>query len=308
MPFKKRAMYAIAAAPILAAMVLFLLSPARYGACVLEGISLWASCVLPATFPFLFLTALLTRGTLYDRAAGKAAPFFSKFFRVSGAGGCAAILSALSGYPVGARTTLDLTLSGQVSHEERFRVACLASTTGPMFLVGAVGGGMFSSPSLGWLMLACHYFGVFFVCFLLRFTGSPQKSVAAPAQKRGNALYDSLYSSVISILCVGGSIALFYAFSQMVLDLLPPMPPYAEGAVRGLFEMTAGCKAFSADPSPFALAGCVFLTTFGGLCVLVQQLAFLSQAGIRTGRFVAVKLVQAILAGGICYLLGMWIL
>lgn len=308
MVLRKNLKAILIALPILFAMICLLLSPAKYGKSILDGISLWAACVLPATFPFLFLTALFTRLSLFGKLADKLSPLFSKVFRVSGAGGCAAILSALSGYPVGARSVLDLYESGRAGKEEIFRLACLASTTGPMFLVGAVGSGMFSSPALGWMMLLCHFIAVWSVCFVLRFFGKPQRPAKRPQAADTNALYDSLYHSVISILCVGGAIALFYAFSEMLLTVLPPMPPFLEGTVRGLMEMTAGCKTFSEAPSPLSAAMCCFLVTFGGLCVLVQQIAFLSQAGVRPLPFLAVKFVQGVLAGVLCFALTALIL
>ncbi len=292
---------ALAALPIAAAMVFLLVSPAKYGKSVLEGISLWAVCVLPAAFPFLFLSALFTRLSAYKKLSGKLSPVFSKIFKVSGAGGCAAILSALSGYPVGARCVLDLYENGMTSEDEKFRLACLASTTGPMFLVGTVGSGMFSSPALGWTMLLCHFLAVWGVCLILGLFKKPPEPRAGLLKSGGNALYDSLYNAVISILCVGGAIALFYAFSDMILSVLPPLPLPAEGLVRGLMEMTAGCKTFSELPSPFSAAACCFLVTFGGLCVLVQQIAFLSRAGIKAFPFIAVKFLQGLAAGGLCF-------
>ncbi len=297
----------IGAGAVLVAILFFLVSPARYGQSVLDGISLWAVCVLPATFPFLFLTSLFTRFPLFGKISKAVAPTAGRLFRVSGTGGCAAVLGALSGYPVGARTVYDLIQSGMIGKDESFRLACLATTTGPMFLIGAVGSGMLGRPALGALMFVCHLIGVWTVSFVLA-RGKKRPSAAAPLpQKGGNALYESLYGSVISILCVGGSIALFYAFGQIVLDILPPMPSWAEGLVRGLLEMTSGCKAFDSC-TPLSLAVCCFFVTFGGVCVLVQELAFLTEAGIKPLPFLGVKLLQGLLAGLLCYLAALCIL
>lgn len=302
---KRKVLKSLPAAVLLvAAMVCLLSSPAKYGRSILDGVSLWAICVLPATFPFLFLTALFTRLSLFESISERLSPFFSKTFKVSGAGGCAALLSAVSGYPVGARSVLDLFESGRIDENETFRLACLASTSGPMFLVGAVGSGMFSSPTLGWIMLACHFFGVWSVCFCMKFFGKAPKVSHGLFMKDGNALYDSLYHSVISILCVGGAIALFYSFSEMLLTVLPPLPPFGEGLVRGLMEMTAGCKAFSATPSPLSAAISCFLVTFGGMCVLTQQLAFLTPAGVKVLPFLVVKFIQGAVAGTLCFVLA----
>ena len=286
-----------------AAMILFLAFPARYTSCVRDGVTLWAVCVLPATFPFLFLTALFRRQSLYPRLLKVSSPVAGKLFRVSGAGGCAAVLSALSGYPVGAREVFDLYRSGQIQREESFRLACLCSTSGPMFLVGGVGSGILHSPTLGWIMLFSHLFSVWTVCFFLRFTGKRPSTKPALVPPRGGDLYEHIYSSVISILCVGGSIALFYTFAQMASDALALVGVSGQAAafLAGLFEMTTGCKLFSSGANALSAGACAFFVTFGGLCVLVQQIAYLNRAGVKTLPFVGVKLLQGVLSFALCF-------
>ena len=145
MKVKKLFRQLFAALPVIAAMIFFLAFPLRYTESVREGVSLWAISVLPATFPFLFLTAVFTELKLYPRLAKAVSPAAGALFRVSGEGGCAAFLSMLSGYPVGARTVFDLYRGGRIAKEETFRLAALCTTTGPMFMVGAVGARMFGS-------------------------------------------------------------------------------------------------------------------------------------------------------------------
>lgn len=312
MKLKKILPAALASAAVLFAMALFLFSPARYAKSVSDGISLWAVSVLPATFPFLFLTALFTRLKVYRTLSRAVSPIAGKVFRVSGEGGCAAILSMLSGYPIGARAVLDLYEKGKIPEEETFRLSCLCSTTGPMFLVGVVGSAMFQSPTLGWILLLSHFVGVLFVCFLLRFTAKPVAVQKLPVQKlqNDNIVYEILTSSVLSILCVGGSIAVFYAFGQMLSDLgaFLPMNNTAEGILRGLLEMTSGCAILSKDTTPLSLALCCFLVTFGGLCVLVQQIAYLTRAKVKVLPFLGIKFVQALLAGTLCFCISLLIL
>lgn len=292
---------------VIGAMILFLAFPARYTECVLKGVSLWAVSVLPATFPFLFLTALFRRGKLFPRLTKIVSPL-SSLFRVSGAGGCAALISVLSGYPVGAKTVLDLYENGAIGKEEVFRVACLSSTTGPMFLVGAVGVRMFQSAAVGWIMFCSHLLAVWSVGFLFRFTGK-KSSLPVRLPKPQGDLYDVLSSSVLSILCVGGSIALFFAFGQMIADLgaLAGIEnPVLTAVIRGMLEMTSGCALLSEHGTPVNAALAAFLVTFGGFCVLMQQIVYLSKANIKALPFLLVKLLQGALAFGIC--LGLYLL
>ena len=304
----KKFSYVLAAAPLLVAMVLFLSSPVKYANCVREGISLWAVSVLPVTFPFLLLTALFSRTRLYRACSRALTPYANTVFRVSGAGGCAALLALLSGYPVGAKNVAELYERGAIRQEEVFRLACLSTTSGPMFLVGTVGAVMFSSPVYGWILMLSHVLGVHLICMLLRIRKPPLPKRAPPPLygDKGNALFDGLYSSVISILCAGGAIAVFFAFGQMVSDMLwfLPLEKTGLGVMRGLLEMTAGCAFLAQSPSPLHLSLCAFLVTFGGACVLVQQLAFLSGTGVRALPFLLVKLAQGALAALLCFALA----
>ena len=278
-------------------MACFLAFPARYTRLVLDGATLFAVCVLPATLPFLFLTALLTRQRVFLKAANKISPLAQKVFRISGAGGLCAVLSALSGYPVGARTVLDLSSRGAISKAETFRLACIASTSGPMFLVGAVGAGMFESATLGWILFASHLLGVYVVGFFLRFSAK-RNQASAPFVwdgQGGNPLIDS----VLSTLTVGGAIAIFYAFSGIMSDALSLAgvhDSFVTATITGLIEMTSGCSRLASIGGIYAVALAAFFVTFGGGCVLAQQLSFLSRAGIKALPFLAVKLLQGILA------------
>ena len=279
-------------------MACFLAFPERYTRLVWEGATLFAVCVLPSTLPFLFLTAILTRQRAFQRAAGAIAPLAKKTFRISGSGALCAVLSALSGYPVGARTVYDLHLRGALGKNEAFRLACLCSTSGPMFLVGAVGAGMFQNALLGWILFVSHLLGVYLVCFFMRFRAKPAftQMAALPLKENGS---NPLMDSVLSVLTVGGAIAVFYAFSGIVCDVLALTGlknNYALAVITGLIEMTSGCSLLAQTGGIYAAALAALLVTFGGGCVLLQQLSFLSRADVKALPFLAVKLLQGVIA------------
>lgn len=298
---------ALFSAVVLAAFLAFLAFPARYLQCVSDGVSLWAASVLPAVLPFLFLTGLLAETPLFARLSQALAPLFARLFKVSGAGGCAALLSLLSGYPAGAKTVQRLYAQGRIGKEERLRCACLASTSGPAFLVGVAGTAMTGSAALGWLLFFSHVTGILGVSFLLARNPRAQRPARAPvpAEIKGPsaAIPETLASSVLSVLTVGGAVAIFYAFGCMLTDLLAPpgLPSDAAATLAGLLEMTAGCSRLLSAPTPATLAAAAFLTTFGGLCVLIQQWSFLCETQIAFGRFILVKFAQGLLAAAVCF-------
>lgn len=294
---------------VLAALCALLAFPARYLACVTEGAALWAACVLPAALPFIFLTALLAGTPLFARLSRLTAPLFAPF-GVSGAGGCAALLSLLSGYPAGAKTVQRLYAQGAIGREEALRCACLASTSGPAFLVGTAGAAMTGNAALGWLLLFAHVTGVLGGSLL--FAMPRKKRVLrrdmppSDALSAAQSVPETLAESVLAVLTVGGAVALFYAFGCMLTDALAPLglPPAWSAFLAGLLEMTAGCSRLLPSPTPAALAGAAFLVTFGGACVLMQQWCFLSRTGIPLAKFLGMKAVQAGFAALTAFALG----
>jgi len=288
-------------------MIFFLTAPARYAESVLNGFALWVTAVLPTTFPFLFLTGLLTHSPVYPKLSNKLARPMGKLFNVSGAGGGAMLLSALSGYPVGARTVGELVRTGTVPSKEALRLSCLCSTSGPMFLIGTVGCMLYRNVQAGVVLLLSHLFAVWLSGILTRpfFRAEPS---ARPVSFVRINLADEMYAAVTSVLSVGGFIALFSCFSRMLCDLglfrLTPFGQYSEGIFTGLLEMTAGCNALSAIQTPLSLAFSCFLVTWGGVCVIAQQWAFLSRTGIKPLPFLLTKGVQATLAFALCFALA----
>lgn len=299
-------------------LILFLLSPVRGGEALLRGISLWAVNVLPVTFPLLVLTTLFTRQRAYRWATGKLSPLFSRLFRVDGEGGGIALLSAFTGYPVGAKALYDYSMRGGRVNS---RVVALGTTSGPAFLFGTVGGIFYRSATAGAILMISHFAAIFLVAFLLRFRkgeGSPPAPPAPPLSAKGEAklsLFEVVSSSVLSVLTVGALIALFSCLCTLLkeygffsfLSVFGQNAPYAEGILAGLLEMTTGAFTLSALQTPLSLALSAFLITFGGASVLCQQYAFLGQAGVKAAPFTLLKGAQGVLAALLCYVLALFL-
>lgn len=299
-------------------LLVFSCFPARYMRACLDGITLWATCVLPSTLPFLFLTGLFTRLGYVRRLSKGCAPLTSALFRLPGVSGYCLFMSFLSGYPVGAKTLSDLTQIGAASPSEATKMSVLCSSSGPLFILGSVGMGMFSDGKIGLILLASHFAAILLSGIALRFYKTSPAAGYLPALKRAdNVLYDCIYSSVISVLCVGGFIAVFYTLAVMLNDwqVLTPFSALlsalgvpedgAQGFARGLVEMTGGCRVLAAAKTLFSVAACAFLITFGGVSILFQQIVYLKKAGVKLRFFLPVKLLQAFLAAAIAFFLAL---
>lgn len=262
-----------------------------------EGISLWAITVLPSIFPFLFLMTVLSSFGLLDTLTIKTSPFFEKLFGISGTGGCIFLLSVLSGYPIGSKLISDN--ADVLSNKEREKLAPLCSLPSPLFLIGCVGR-MFQDTRVGFLLWGINLLSVLIIGFLSRFGKASQaRSCLLPRR----TLSESMTNCILSILSVGAYLALFSVLSGFI-TLLPfcPNDQILLGMLRGLFEMTMGiCTLASATPLAFACTA--FLVTFGGACILMQQITFLS-GKIKLLPFLWKKFLQGMLAFLFALLVG----
>lgn len=277
---------------------------------VKDGIALWAATVLPALFPYLFITSLLSSLNITGKIACAASPFTEKAFGVNGHCGYALFLSLTCGYPVGAKCVSDLKLRGLIGDAESVRAAALCSSSSPVFLIASVGNLTFNSPLFGLLLYLTHFLSVLIVGVVFSFYKRDEKPAAvipASLSSSDNPLYDGAYSAVISVLVVGGIITIFYLLTEMLggvgimrilngfFGLFTDDAAICDGLSNGLFECTKGLKLLArGGVSPFALPVAAAICGAGGLSVIMQSLAYLNRAKIKTAPFLLSKTLAAV--------------
>ena len=305
MPRMKKITSAAAFLLLVLFAAVFLSSPARFGQSVLNGLMLWLTAIVPTALPLLVVLSLMVRSPAFFSLTRRISPFAEKLFRIPGAGAGAMLLSLLSGYPAGARTVAELVSEGRLQKGDVFDTACLASTSGPAFCLGAAAG-MFSSPAAGIVLFGSHLLAVWSAGFLLpRLTRHKAVPAPPPLPKAREPFSALLFSAVQAVLSVGALIALFFCLKEMLFSILPPLSGYGEGILSGLLEVTAGVSALANLKTPLSLALAAAEVSFGGLCVNAQQLSFLAGTGVKALPFLLVKCAHGLLAFAFCYPLAL---
>lgn len=305
MPRMKKITSAAAFLLLVLFAAVFLSSPARFGQSVLNGLMLWLTAIVPTALPLLVVLSLMVRSPAFLSLTRRLSPFAEKLFRIPGAGAGAMLLSLLSGYPAGARTVAELASEGRLQKGDVFDTACLASTSGPAFCLGAAAA-MFGSPAAGMVLFGSHLLAVWSAGFLLpRLTRHKANPAPPPLPKAREPFSALLFSAVQAVLSVGALIALFFCIKEMLFSLLPPLSGYGEGILSGLLEVTAGVSALANLKTPLSLALAAAEVSFGGLCVNAQQLSFLTGTGVKMLPFLLVKCAHGLLAFAFCYPLAL---
>lgn len=290
----------------------------------LNGITVWATNILPALFPFFLFTKLLGELGFISKISTYISPFTKKLFNTSGISGYIYLMSILSGYPVGAKLTSDLYEHNYISIGEAHRIITFTSTSGPLFILGTVAIGMFKNKKLGYIILVAHFVGSLINGLLYRnYMKEKTKDNFKPINKTPskNILEDCMLNSIKSILLVGGYISIFFMiitilnnlnlFNPIILVLTKILPNINSDTItailNGIIELTRGCLDLSicnisTYTTSILLSG---LISFGGISINLQALTFLKKMNINLKFYFLQKTTHAIISMILSAILGL---
>ncbi len=277
-------------------MIIF---PSLYISVTLNGISAWAFNVLPSVLPFMFFVKILTSlGSL-----NKISRVFEKpcklFFKTPASSSLVFFTSIVSGYPVGAKMTADLYESGKISRSEAYKMCSFCSTSGPMFIIGAVGASMLGNSLYGYLIFIAHILGALLNGALWRNLKIKNDDKIEETEKsaKSNDLSSIVLDSALSIISVGAIIAIFFVVITSLSPFFNLFPPQIAGVLEGLVEITKGCASISTSlVGKWAICASAFIISFGGLSTILQSLTMLSRLKMPVWLFCLQKFTHACLA------------
>lgn len=300
---------------LLLVIVSIVINPMDYINEAFNGITIWATLLLPSLFPFFFFTRLFTSLNLTSEISKVFGKITKKLFNCSGESGYAFFMSIFSGYPVGSKLTADLYSKNIISSYEAKKMVSFTSNSGPMFILGTVGIGMLISKTAGLILLFSHIISAILNGIIFR--GKKEvlhylkKIVVLEEKKKNNILNDCMLNSISSILIVGGYIVICFVLTKVLINLkvisflsmifskITTIPTNTLNAIfSGILEVTRGCLNISSLEIPLMTKTiiCSFLISFGGISTGLQSMAFLKDCNISYFHYFSRKTTQAILS------------
>lgn len=303
-----------------------------------EGLNIWVNVLIPSLLPFVIGANLIVDLKIVDLIGVIINPITKFIFNVSGKSALVFVISTVSGYPVGAKLAYDLRDKGQISSSEAQRLVSFCSTSGPLFIIGAVAVGMFNNPSLGYLMILCHYLGSISVGILFRNYGKEKlsksninirtnfKNIISTRYSSNIGFFvmfgNAVVNGVNTLLAVGGFVivfsvvfkvlSLFNIISLLATILSVPLSLFGVtkelcyAFIGGLFEITIGCSNISQVASAslsIKASLSSFLIGFSGLSILAQCCNFLAKTDINTNLYILSKFLHGLFAAIFTFLL-----
>lgn len=311
---------------LLLASLALVLWPEQAMEAMRDGLRLCGNVILPSLFPFFVLSSLVVELGM-SRYLGKLLePVMAPLFRVNGNCAAALALGFVGGYPVGARTAIQIYERGQCSRTEAERMLAFCNNSGPAFILGAVGAGVFGSGLAGLLLYLVHLAASLIVGVLFRFYKShekPQTRKSQGPQFQAASFPSAFTSSITGALQTTINICAFILFftvflrilahagilnflSRFLSILLAPLgmdQTWTERLLTGLMEVSSGVSSLTDGALSGRLSMAAFMLGWAGVSVHCQVLAFLGDSGLSIRTYITGKLLHGALSALLANLL-----
>ena len=289
---------------LFAIILLIAFNPKPYINSTFLGIRVWATIVLPSLFVFFILTKLFMTFNSSLKIFSNLDKLFFKIYKVKHTGGYIFFMSAISGYPIGAKLISEFYLQGTISKDEAMRLISFASTSGPMFIIGSVAVALFNNYKLGLVVLISHILSSLINGLIYKNIGTENSNFDTKIVPKNTkkTINDIMFDTIISLLMVGGFVTISFAIMEFILSLpiinLITNNSILSSIIKGIIEVTNGCVSLTnAGISPKIIAIILSgLISFGGLSIHLQSQLFLSKVGIKYRYFLLTKVTQTIIS------------
>ena len=283
-------------------LIFLIYNPALCTLGAAKGLSLWYKQVLPALFPAMAAASfLISRKSI--QAALKHLPFPASAAFLSG---------LLCGSPMGALTCSGLYASKLLSQRSARWVVCFVQLPSPLFLSGFVASTLLALPAkMRFIFLLCAYLpflASFLLCtllFLLKPTAKYSISLEKDIQKAASpepSLNDICDTCLLLLVRIGVLLMFFSILSEFLNSAAPQSA--VQTILIGMLEMTTGISKISSLNTlslRYKSAICLFLLSFGGICVHIQVRQAWQQSDFPIFRYILVRFLFG-LCSSLCFL------
>lgn len=301
---------------LFAALIAF---PDTASASAVDGLKMCAGLIIPSLFPFFVVTKLISELGLAQWLGKAFAPVSRRLFSVSGSGGTAFIIGVTAGYPMGAAYIASLQQNGEISKAEAERLLIFCNNSGPSFIIGAAGVGVFGSSVTGLFLYAVHILAAVLGGIIFAPNGAENKHEPQAVRSSAGfavAFTSAVKASVNACLSICGFIVAFSVLTGMLeklgafaaaarllssifgMELL-----WSRALFCGFLEIGNGIGAMNGlSASPVNLALAAFILGWGGVSVHFQTLSVLGGTDIKTARYIIGRFVIALIGSALALL------
>ncbi len=197
------------------------------------------STVIPSLFPFMVLSCAFVSNFSED-SFGMLGTICARLLGISPCAVSVLICSLVCGYPIGAKCTVELYKSKKISTSEAESLIAYLNNAGPLFVIGAVGIGMFGSLEAGLFLYTVQTISALSAGIILK-RHTEQRFLSNISLKSEPKNFTvCVCESVVSILNVCGFIVFFAVINTLAMPVLTHTPPSVRCIIASFLEITNG--------------------------------------------------------------------
>lgn len=294
-----------------------------------DSLLTWFNVIIPSLLPFFIISEILIEIGFVNFIGRLLQPIMELIFKVPGISAFPFAMSIISGYPTGIKIVSSLRSKKIITKLDAERTMGFSSTSGPLFMIGAVSIGMLNDPSLVPLILYPHYLGAITIGFFCRFYKDSNNKLyhrnilenrnyllnrdSQSTTSIGKIISNSVKTSINTITLIGGFMIIYAVFVEIIfvssffnlsISFIQKLIPIQldkeiiKALFAGIFELTTGCKKISATNLKLIhkLMLINFLIGWSGFSVHSQALSFLSITDINGKLYILIKLFHGCLS------------
>lgn len=267
-----------------------------------RALKLCGDIVIPSLFPFLFLSAFISYSSTAKKVRQRKYALLTNRFLPDYEDACVFFLSAVGGFPVGAKTAVSFYEKGMISGETLKRLIFSCVNPSPSFAVTAIGLSLFSSARLGLIIYASVVISNIILYLVSGFifgkgeiTIRNEKSERVRFSEAFVSAGKSASDSMIGICCY---VIIFCCLCDIMKIFIPDGNVLA--ALYGVCEVTTGCQRLAALGNIPVIAGVI---GWGGISVHFQIMDAVERSGMDIKLLFVSRAACAFLSAALCDIL-----
>jgi sporulation integral membrane protein YlbJ len=292
--------------------------------CAKEGINLWLFVIFPSLFPFFVINDMMISLGIPENISNLFKNAAKKLFNTSGYGAYVFFMSIFSGYPQGAKIVRDLIKNNSINADEGQDILNFCSTSGPLFIIGAVGTGLLKSPNAGYILYFAHITGAVLNGILSGIISKLKHKKTAinnkvSSMKTSINIYKSFASSLVTSGIIGSYIILFsvilgilkkielFSLIESFLTKILPLSfsKFLSILIESSLEISNGSKIIASSGLLMneKLIILSFIIAFSGISILGQVFGIITGMNLNFKKYIAYKISHGILSSVSCIML-----
>lgn len=256
--------------------------------------------LIPSLFPFFILADYI----VLKLSSKKPPKLYKVLFKMPECTFGAYISGLISGYPVGASAVYTLYKNNLISKEDASDLICFSNNTGPLFIISAVGCGMFNDLKSGIILYIIHISMSILTGIII---GTKKKTTKNTyIQNRSNFnMAMSIENSFMKCIKISGFVIFFAIVKDAIINItnLYGESTFITYLIICIIEITEGIFC-TIKNCGYIESMCIasFACGFSGLCIFLQT-KLVTQGEIPMKKYFLCKLLNGLASSVICYIL-----